>query len=113
VWLFALNGTLAEASPPVMGGVSSAGADDAIAVAEGEPDLAAGEQVFRSACVACHGEDGRGGHGGGIDLRNATDFTLVVNIVSQGRNNMPPLGAVFTPEQLRDVAGYVSRTIAE
>src|SRR5690606_1713092 len=112
VWLFALDGTLDQAGPAVMNAISSAGADDAIGVAEGEPDLAAGQQVFQSACVACHGDDGRGGHGGGIDLRNASDFALVVSVIAQGRNNMPALGAVFTPEQLRDVAGYVSRTIA-
>jgi quinohemoprotein ethanol dehydrogenase len=113
VWLFALDGTLDQAAPASMTNtVSSAGEDDAIAVADGDPDVAAGEQVFLSACVACHGDDGRGGHGGGIDLRNATDYAMVVNVVSQGRNNMPALGAVFTPEQLRDVAGYVSRRIA-
>jgi alcohol dehydrogenase (cytochrome c) len=112
VWLFSLAGTMEQADPPVMGAVSAAGADDAINVAEGEPDVVAGEAIFRSACVACHGDDGRGGHGGGIDLRNAGDFAMVVNTVSQGRNNMPPLGAVFTPAQLRDVAGYVSRRIA-
>jgi len=112
VWLFALNGTLDEASPPRMGAASTAGVEDAIDVASGTPDLAAGEQVFRSACVACHGEDGKGGHGGGISLLNASNYDLVVNVVSQGRNNMPALGALFTPEQLRNVAGYVAQRIA-
>jgi quinohemoprotein ethanol dehydrogenase len=112
VWLFALDGTLEQAEPAAMTGVSAAGADDAITVAEGEPDLEAGKQVFLSACVACHGEDGRGGHGGGIALQNASDLAMVINVVSQGRNNMPALGAVFTAEQLRDVAGYVARTLA-
>lgn|GEM_PF-2218551 len=68
------------------------------------------ESVFKYACTACHGDDG---HGGGIDLVNAFNFQLVVNVVSQGRNNMAPLGAVFTPEQLRDVAAYVSQRIAQ
>jgi mono/diheme cytochrome c family protein len=81
-------------------------------VAGGEPNLSAGEQVYRSACVACHGDDGAGGHGGGIDLRNSNDFATVVTVIAQGRNNMPALGAVFTPEQLRDVAGYVADVIA-
>ncbi len=114
VWLFALNGGMEQAEPAAMTAApSAAGEDDSIAVAEGEPDLAAGEQVFRSACVACHGDDGAGGHGGGIDLRNSTDFATVATVIAQGRNNMPALGAVFTPEQLRDVASYVSRTIAK
>jgi alcohol dehydrogenase (cytochrome c) len=112
VWLFALDGTMEQTEPAAVSGASSAGADDAIAIADGEPDLDAGKQVFLSACVACHGEDGRGGHGGGIALQNASDMAMVLNVVSQGRNNMPALGAVFTPEQLRDVAGYVSRVLA-
>ena len=91
---------------------STAGQDDSVTVAEGTPDITAGELVFRSACVACHGEDGRGGHGGGIDLANARDFGLVATTIAQGRNNMPALGALFTAEQLRDVAGYVAQRIA-
>lgn len=114
VWLFALNGTLQPAAPASsMRASSTAGQEDAIVVAEGEPDLVAGEVVFQTACSACHGEDGRGGHGGGIDLINASSIEIVVGIVSQGRNNMPALGAIFTPEQLRDVAGYVSERIAQ
>jgi mono/diheme cytochrome c family protein len=62
--------------------------------------------------VACHGDDGRGGHGGGIDLASASDFATVAVTIAQGRNNMPALAALFTPEQLRDVAGYVSQRIA-
>jgi len=112
VWLFSLNGTLPESEPPGIEVSSTAGQDDAIAVAEGTPDLAAGEMVYRSACVACHGDDGRGGHGGGIDLASASDFATVAVTIAQGRNNMPALAALFTPEQLRDVAGYVSQRIA-
>ena len=112
VWLFALNGTLPEAAPPGAAGASTAGQEDSVTVAEGEPDLAAGELVFRSACVACHGEDGRGGHGGGIDLANARDFGMVATTIAQGRNNMPALGTLFTAEQLRDVAGFVAQRIA-
>lgn len=112
VWLFALDGTLKEAEPPAKTAASTAGATTATKVAEGKPDIAAGKTVFGSACVACHGDDGHGGHGGGIDLVNARDFSLVVNVISQGRKNMPALGSAFTPEQLRDVAGYVLQQIA-
>ncbi len=31
-----------------------------------------------------------------------------MQIVSEGRNTMPPLGATLTPEQIRDVAEYVA-----
>ena len=113
VWLFSLAGTLDEVDPPGMTMSSSAGADDAINIAEGEPDLTAGATVFASACQACHGDDGMGGHGGGISLENASSFAEVALVISRGRNNMPALGTVFTPEQLRDVAGFVTQRIAK
>ncbi len=113
VWLFSLDGTMKEAEPPSKTVASTAGATTAVTVAEGKPDIAAGMTVFRSACVACHGDDGHGGHGGGIDLVNARDFSMVVNVISQGRKNMPALGSAFTPVQLRDVAGYVLQQIAK
>jgi mono/diheme cytochrome c family protein len=58
--------------------------------------------------VFCHGEQGDGGHGGGRALRAATDPSLVVQTVSEGRNDMPPFAAALTPEQIRDVAAYVA-----
>jgi len=109
VWLFSLDGTLPEAEAP---GKTGAAATAQVKAADGKPDLTAGEVVYRAACVACHGADGRGGHGGGIDLANARDYQMVVTTVGQGRRNMPALGAAFTPEQLRDVAGFVSQKIA-
>ncbi len=66
-----------------------------------------GELVFKSACVACHGDDGRGGQGGGAPLENVTDANLVMAMVIDGRGNMPPLGGALTPEQVRAVASYV------
>ena len=71
------------------------------------------EAAFLPQACACHGEDGRGGHGGGIDLINASSIEMVLGVVSEGRNNMPARDAIFTPEQLRDVAGYVSENIAQ
>ena len=68
---------------------------------------AAGEAVFRQACVACHGEDGKGGHGGGAPLDQVTDLALVMATVTDGRGSMPPLGGVLTAEQIRAVADYV------
>ena len=76
---------------------------------EREPALAAaGEEVFRQACVACHGEDGRGGHGGGAPLDKVTDPALVIAHGHDGRGSMPPLGGVLTAEQIRAVAAYVA-----
>ena len=63
--------------------------------------------MFGLACVACHGEDGRGGHGGGAPLDQVTDAAMVMATVTDGRGNMPPLGGALTPEQIRAVADFV------
>ena len=59
------------------------------------------------ACVVCHGEDGKGGHGAGAPLDGVKDLAAAMQTVTAGRNNMPPFGATFTPEQIRDVSAYV------
>jgi alcohol dehydrogenase (cytochrome c) len=106
VWLFGLDGTL----PPAEARDTEARTTAAPAPrASAAPSLAAaGAEVFRTACVACHGEDGRGGHGGGAPLDQVTDAALVVATVSDGRGSMPPLGGVLTAEQIRAVAAYVT-----
>jgi mono/diheme cytochrome c family protein len=101
VWLFGLDGTLPAAPPPGAAMLFSR-------EAEGTADPAAGKTVYETACVFCHGERGESGHGGGKALTAATNADLIVQIVSEGRNAMPPLGATLTAEQIRDVAAYVA-----
>lgn len=110
LWLFSLEGVLEPAQPNDFAAIDGAVENTA---ATGQPDLTAGALVFQSACSACHGPEGEGGHGGGIALASANDYDMVVGVVTNGRNNMPALGAVFTPEQLRDVAGFVSSSLAD
>jgi mono/diheme cytochrome c family protein len=66
-----------------------------------------GRQVFDSACVACHGYDGRGGYGGGVPLDQVRDVAMIYATVTDGRGNMPPLGDLLTPEQIRAVADFI------
>jgi quinohemoprotein ethanol dehydrogenase len=104
VWLWGLDGTLPPAAPR----------DAEIRTTRAEPSgdagtaaVVDGADVFRQACVACHGEDGRGGHGGGAPLDQVTDAALVAGLVRDGRGNMPPLGGALTAEQIEAVADYV------
>jgi quinohemoprotein ethanol dehydrogenase len=78
---------------------------------EGTADPAAGKSVYETACVFCHGEQGEGGHGGGKVLTAAVNTDLIVQVVSEGRNAMPPLGTTLTPAEIRDVAAYVAREL--
>jgi quinohemoprotein ethanol dehydrogenase len=106
VWLFGLDGTL----PPALEGspVSRLAAPPAVAAAAGRAaDAARGEQIYRQACALCHGADGKGGHGVGAPLVGLKDLAAVTQMVTAGRNGMPPFRSSFTPEQIRDVSAYV------
>jgi mono/diheme cytochrome c family protein len=48
-----------------------------------------------------------GGHGGGAPLDKVVGVGSVVDIVTNGRNYMPALAALLTPEQINAVAAYV------
>jgi mono/diheme cytochrome c family protein len=72
-----------------------------------------GEQVFASTCVICHGEDGKGGHGGGAPLSEVTSATAAIQTITGGRNSMPAFDGVLTPEQIRDVAAYVVQRLSD
>jgi alcohol dehydrogenase (cytochrome c) len=114
VWLFGLDGTLA----PVAAGSpqprttaipapapTAAGEPAPLSAAAGS--VARGHELFEQACVVCHGSDGKGGHGGGAPLDGSADAAAVLAVVTNGRNNMPAFGTVFTAEQLRDLSAYV------
>lgn len=94
------------AAPPEAAPVTAA-ATAAAAAPSAAGDVAKGEQLFKDTCVICHGEDGKGGHGGGAPLDQVTDRALVVQTVTGGRNSMPPFDGALTAEQIRDVAAYV------
>jgi quinohemoprotein ethanol dehydrogenase len=131
VWLFGLDGTLPPAAerdtenrttaepPPAPAPVAAAAAAPAAATAPAAaaatasasaPDalVSAGHEVFGTACVPCHGEDGLGGHGGGAPLDQVKDPSLVVAMINDGRGSMPPLAGLLSPEQIRAVAAYVT-----
>jgi alcohol dehydrogenase (cytochrome c) len=107
VWLFALDGALPPAKPndtvatPVAAAPASTATPGATALG------ASGADIYRQACLPCHGPDGKGGHGGGAPLDKAKDLASVLQVLREGRKNMPPFGAALTPEQLQAVAAYV------
>jgi alcohol dehydrogenase (cytochrome c) len=123
VWLFGLDGTLPPAAErdtesrttavtPATPAPSAPAAPPAPAASDAAAELAlAGEEVFKTACVPCHGEDGMGGHGGGAPLDQIKDPALVVAMVTDGRGSMPPLAGLLTPEQVRAVAAYVTNAL--
>jgi quinohemoprotein ethanol dehydrogenase len=107
VWLFSLQGTVPPSEPP------QALAAKATAVSLKGGDPAAGGQVFAQYCAACHGEEGKGGHGAGPDITQVAAMELVATTVISGKNNMPAFASVLTFAQIRDVAGYVATRLGK
>jgi quinohemoprotein ethanol dehydrogenase len=108
LWLFGLDGKLEPLEAD-----STAAQPVSWTVAPGEPDLAAGKQSYDTACFACHGADGKSGHGG-ADLTQSTLSAQAIAItIATGKGNMPSFADIFTPEQLRDVAGHVAQTLRQ
>jgi alcohol dehydrogenase (cytochrome c) len=110
VWLFSLDGKLEPLPPPAPAG--GAAATGGIELPKGPANLAKGEKNYRQYCIACHGDTGTGGHGGGASLVNLPkDPNGLANVVYGGRNAMPPFRGILTPEQIRDVFGYVNQKL--
>jgi alcohol dehydrogenase (cytochrome c) len=116
VWLFSLAGKIESipinAPPPRIPGQTPAPSADLVMPA-GEPNLAAGKDLYGRFCVACHGEEGMGGHGGGAALSTAAkDINVIFTTASNGKNqSMPSFKGALKPEELRDIAGYISKEL--
>jgi quinohemoprotein ethanol dehydrogenase len=106
LWLFSLAGKI-ESFPSA--GIAALSPRQPMPA--GEPDVAAGKELYRRYCVACHGDTGLGGHGGGASLANASrDMNTIFETAMNGKNqNMPPFRGALKAEELRDIAGYISR----
>ncbi|HEX7082199.1 MAG TPA: PQQ-binding-like beta-propeller repeat protein [Gammaproteobacteria bacterium] len=100
VWLFGLEGTLDAAEPA--SAIMSLPRD-----IEEAANVESGAAVYATACSFCHGAEGEGGHGGGPAFTEARTLGTIIQIVSEGRNDMPAFGGALTAEQIRDVSAYV------
>jgi alcohol dehydrogenase (cytochrome c) len=116
IWMFSLDGTIepvAAAGAPASGAVAALRAG-AAAPASGNASgsasaggVANGERIYREACLPCHGATGEGGEGGGASLVTGLTTETVVAVAADGRNNMPAFAALYSAEELRDVAQYI------
>jgi quinohemoprotein ethanol dehydrogenase len=107
VFLFSLDGTLGPQDPPAPMVAMP------VRVSVKDADTRNGEQVFAHLCIACHGEEGKGGHGGGPDITGIASADLVAATVTYGKNNMPPLSISLTPNEIRDVAVFVTTELGK
>jgi mono/diheme cytochrome c family protein len=112
--MFSLHGTMK--SLPAGGGPGGAaaafGPRSRPAEVDRPVDVDHGRQLYAEACIACHGEAGDGGHGGGPTLVAGLPAETIQAVASAGRNTMPAFGAVYTPADIRDVARYIVDVLA-
>jgi alcohol dehydrogenase (cytochrome c) len=114
IWMFSLNGTMK--SLPA-GGAGAGGGPGGFGrppqpTANRPVDAEHGRQVYAEACVACHGEAGDGGHGGGPTLVAGLPAETIIAVSQTGRNTMPAFGRAYSEADLRDVAGYILNVLA-
>jgi quinohemoprotein ethanol dehydrogenase len=111
IWMFSRSGTMK--SLPVAGAAPGGFGGRPAAPAVARPvDLEHGRQLYAEACVACHGEAGDGGHGGGPTLVAGLPLETILAVSQSGRNTMPPFGRAYTETDLRDVASYIVDVLA-
>jgi mono/diheme cytochrome c family protein len=77
-------------------------------------DHAAGEKVYRTYCIVCHGIDGK------LELNGAKDLSVSVipleeriAQVTNGKGLMTPFQGILTEEQIRQVSEYTFTLKAE
>ncbi len=120
IWLFSLKGRMESLPASLQPGPQATSRQTAavpevlpVVFAPGAPDLANGKVLYARFCEACHGETGLGGHGGGAPLGEAAgDLKTIITTATNGKNqNMPPFRGALKPEELRDVAGFISHDL--
>lgn len=114
----ATEGTIGPVAPAVAApagvparGVAPAAAPVAPAAAAQPANLTNGETLYRQACVACHGDAGAGGAGGGASLKAGQSADTILSVMTSGRNAMPAFADTFTAAQRRDIAAYVTEVL--
>jgi len=119
IWMFSLKGTMKSlpAAVTTTGGGGGPGGPGGppraqVPAAVRPVSVDQGRQLYAEACVACHGEQGDGGHGGGPTLIAGLPADTIVAVANAGRNNMPPFGRVYSTADLGDIAAYITTVLA-
>ncbi|MDP3737660.1 MAG: PQQ-binding-like beta-propeller repeat protein [Hyphomonadaceae bacterium] len=111
VWLFALDGAM----QPLPADVTKAIGPRGVAVFAPPPavpstrkaDVKHGEEIYRTVCMACHGENGEGGHENGPPLPKTLTIDSIMYTADAGRNDMPSFRGTYNAGDFHDVASYI------
>jgi alcohol dehydrogenase (cytochrome c) len=119
VWMFTLDGKIpAITSAAAAGGRGGpggrpGGAAAAPPVPTRPANPESGANIYRQACLACHGEAGAGGHGGGPTLVGGLNAAAIMTTTLTGKNNMPGFAGVYSVDELQDVSAYIVEVLAK
>ncbi len=95
---------MAPAAPPAPPALPAT--EDANPLLGDEAAIAAGERIYRSACVGCH----LAGAGAGENVfRSRLTHRRFFEVVADGveANNMPAFGEVLSADEIRQVHAYL------
>lgn len=76
-----------------------------------DPELVTGRRVFVGSCARCHGSTGGGGAiapqlSDGRVARVYPNLEDQLEVIRDGRGNMPSFGGLLTEQEIRSVARY-------
>ena len=90
--------------------VTGCAGDDVPEVSADDAELVTGRDVYARNCVACHGAAGQGGTGPklseGVVIERYPDVHDHIDIIANGRNQMPAYGGKLTDEEIEAVVRY-------
>ncbi len=74
---------------------------------DASPELVIGQEIYRQRCQSCHGSNGGGGIGPSVrEIETRLDDQAQVDVVVNGRKNMPRFDSVLTAEEIAAVVRY-------
>jgi mono/diheme cytochrome c family protein len=117
IWMFSLDGKIPSlpSAAATRGGGPGGGKAQAAGppVTTRPPNPDNGAKIYKAACVPCHGATGEGGEGGGAPLVNGLNREGILSTTTTGKNNMPSFTSSYSPDELNDVATYITDVLAK
>ena len=73
----------------------------------GYNQIAHGQALYQSQCIACHGEQGDKGLAGAKNLKvTALTKEETIAVITNGKNTMPGYGKTYAPKEIEAIAAY-------
>ena len=111
IWAFSLDGKIDSVKPVATNRRPGGGLR--LGVPQQAANLENGAAIFQTACSRCHGPDGNSGSSGGPTLIKGTTFETMMQVTTDGRNDMPSFRDLYSQNDLKDVSRYILDVLAK